>query len=200
MSRVLFHRALTPPVGDPVVTLYPRQFEGRVTVPNICAFAKSDEELFYFNDRSIYRSISRSALLLSACSAGLEVELKRFTPKNPFSVGIYYAGEWGSIDYANVMKMSVASDDQFASSYKRYIPPKQPLRYSVALVPAQLGIYLETMGPINTYIHSTLGCLQAVDQAELDLDTGAVSAALVCAAMSLDDVLLCTRTRQTLHP
>lgn len=63
------------------------------------------------------------------------------------------------------------------------------------LVPAQLGITLGFQGPMNVYTHSRVAGLQALDQAEQDLQMGVVDYALVCASHAFDDFMVVKRTR-----
>lgn len=174
MSRIVFQRVYFPQPAQP------------------------EPEIFQFKDRSSYRSLSRAGVMLTACAQGIEAHLERFISNDPFSVGLYVACDFGTLDYRGMDKMAGMPAHSFAEAFQRSISPKQTLKSSAAIAASHLGIHLGVMGPINCYSHYSIGCDNAVDQAEFDLETGVVKAAIVCSAMSTEDPLVCARVRQNL--
>lgn len=156
------------------------------------------KELVALPDKRAYRSMSRASVLMSATGLDLKEEVSIFTNDDPFKVGIYAALNNGPEDYECATSLLECSDQDFAMAYKKARSPKHYLKQLPNLAPAQLGIFLGIMGPVNTYTHQKFGSLHAIDQARFDLEHGKIDAALVCASFSLEDPLLCLRTLKNL--
>jgi hypothetical protein len=195
VSRLQWAHVLTPSSAEPrdrTYDIYGDEFR----VPQTAAFAEKDEDLVQLPDGRAYRSLSRAGLLLVAAGLPARGVLAPLVQTDPFSVGIYCAIENGPNDYRSAKSMSHTPPGEFASAYKALRTPKYYFKMLANVPPSQLGIFLGVMGPLYTYTHSRLACLQALEQAEWDLETSTVRAALVCGAFTLDDPLLAMRTRR----
>jgi hypothetical protein len=195
MSRLQWANALTPSSPDPrdrVYDIYDDEFR----VARTAAFVEKDEDLVQLPDGRAYRSLSRAGLLLVAAGLPARDVLGPLVDADPFSVGIYCAIENGPNDYGSAKHMVHTPPAQFPASYKALRSPKHYFKMLANVPPSQLAIFLGVMGPLYTYTHSRLACRHALEQAEWDLETATVHAALVCAAFTLDDPLLAMRTRR----
>lgn len=150
-------------------------------------------------DPKAMRSMSRASLFLSSMAVEIKEVLAPFLAQSPFSVGIYCAVENGPIDGPSTAEILNRSSETFdfvyAEAYRKLRNPKMYLKQLPNLVPAQLGISLGIQGPMNVYTHSVYACQQALEQAEWDLCSGAVEAALVLSAHAFDDFWVVKRTR-----
>jgi hypothetical protein len=150
-------------------------------------------------DPKAMRSMSRASLFLSSMAEQMKTHLQPYLEKSPFSVGIYCAVENGPIDgpsTAEILNRSTEKfDHQFAEAYRKLRNPKMYLKQLPNLAPAQLGISLGIQGAMNVYTHSVYACQQALEQAEADLLTGAIDAALVLTAHAFDDFWVVKRSR-----
>lgn len=165
-------------------------------VPLVREFEVSDDLLIDLPDGRAYRSMSRAGVLLSAaCLPAAEV-LKPFLDDSSFSVGIYCAVENGGADYNTADVTKDTPPEEFAVTYKKHRNAKQYLKQLPNLAGAQLGIFLNIMGPLNIFTHSVHASLHAIEQAEFDLEHGVVNAALICSSFSLDDPLCTLRARR----
>jgi hypothetical protein len=195
MSRVQWAHVLTPPLDEPRDRVY-ETYGADFRVRRTAAFADADEDLVALPDGRAYRSLSRAGLLLAAVGLEARATIAPLVAADPFSVGIYCAIENGPNDYGSAKQMADTSADDFASRYKALRSPKYYFKMLANVPPSQLGIFLGVMGPLYTYTHSRMACRQALEQAEWDLKTAVVRAALVCGAFTLDDPLLAMRTRR----
>jgi hypothetical protein len=196
MSRLQWAHTLTPSPAEPRDRIYD-VYGDAFNVERTAAFAEDDEDLVDLPDGRAYRSLSRAGLLLVAVGLPVRQLLAPIIDADPFSVGIYCAIENGPNDYVSAKSMRDAPPGEFASAYKALRSPKYYFKMLANVPPSQLGIFLGVMGPLYTYTHSRLACRQALEQAEWDLETAAVRAAIVCGAFTLDDPLLAMRSRRT---
>ncbi len=150
-------------------------------------------------DPKAMRSMSRAALFLSSMATDIKKTLEPYLSQSPFSVGIYCAVENGPIDgpsTSEILKRSTEFFDfQFAEAYRKLRNPKMYLKQLPNLAPAQLGISLGIQGPMNVYTHSEYACQQALEQADADLISRRVDAALVISAHAFDDFWVVKRSR-----
>jgi hypothetical protein len=186
--------ALTPSSEprDRVYDIYGEDFQ----VERAIAFGEKDEELVQLPDGRAYRSLSRAGLLLVKAGLPAREVLAPWLDSDPFSVGIYCAIENGPNDYPSGKSMAHTPLEEFAAQYKALRSPKYYFKMLANVPPSQLGIFLGVMGPLYAYTHSRMACRQALEQAEWDLATSVVKAALVCSSFTLDDPLLAMRTRR----
>lgn len=199
MSRLQWAHVLMPSSAEPRDRLYDI-YDDEFRVARIAAFAEKDEDLVQLPDGRAYRSLSRAGLLLVAAGLPAREVLGPLVQADPFSVGIYCAIENGPNDYNSAKSMIHTPPGEFASVYKALRSPKYYFKMLANVPPSQLGIFLGVMGPLYAYTHSRLACRQALEQAEWDLETSTVRAALVCGAFTLDDPLLAMRTRRRAPP
>ncbi|NTV91784.1 MAG: hypothetical protein HGA72_00455 [Chlorobiaceae bacterium] len=195
MSKILWSKALVP---GPEINEQPYTCEyygEQINIPRSKALP-IEERKAPLPDRKVYRSMSRSGVLLSlACLEGTAA-MQPFLDISPFSVGIYCAIENGPVDLESTRKMLDVSREDFAEQYRKVRNPKMFLMQVTNLAPAQMGIFLGIMGPLNVYNSSTYGSIHALRQAEDDLNAGRVSAALVCSAFSFENPLVLERIRR----
>jgi 3-oxoacyl-(acyl-carrier-protein) synthase len=199
MSEIVWSRSLLP--QETPRTIRYGVYADALCVPRACAFPQKDEELVTLPDPRAYRSMNRASLLLAAAALPANEVLGPRLRQDPFGVGLYCAVENGPPDYDCAKVIAHTPPEEFALSYKRNLrSAKQYLRQLPNLTAAQLAIFLGLMGPIVVFTHSTFGASHALDQAEHDLETGVVRAALVAAAFSLEDPLMSMRVRRDLDP
>lgn len=193
MSKVIWKNSLIPNLFEEPKDHYDEYFKDTVTsvlkVP-------IESNALKIQDPKAFRSMSRASLFLSHICFDLTEVLKPYLEKSSFSVGIYCAVENGPIDGPSTAKILALDTETFAESYRKLRNPKMYLKQLPNLVPAQLGIFLNIQGIMNVYTHSEQAGLQALEQAEIDLKSGAVDAALVCGAHAFDDYLVVKRTRE----
>lgn len=195
MSVIAWAHALVAP-EDAARTLDFPLYEGRLRLERSATFDATDEQLVDLPDARAYRALSRAGLLLVAVGLRSRAALAPFLEADPFSVGLYCALENGPNDYASAKGMLDTAPEDFAVTYKSLRSAKQYFKQLANVPAAQLAIFLGTMGPLHVHNHSTEAGLQVLDQAEWDLATGVVQAALVLSAFSLEDALLAARTRR----
>lgn len=194
MSKVIWKSSLIPDINEEPKDHFDEVFND--TVKSVLKVPIESNAL-KIKDPRAFRSMSRAALFLSHISYGLDEVLKPFLDKSPFSVGIYCAVENGPIDGPTTAKMLNVEPEKFAETYRKLRNPKMYLKQLPNLVPAQLGIFLNIQGIMNVYTHSEQAGIQALEQAEIDLNNGDVDLALVCASHAFDDYLVVKRTRET---
>ena len=159
-------------------------------------FPEANEDIISLPDARMYRSLSRTGLLLLATSMPGLPAVRDFLAEDPYSVGIYCAIEQGLNDYESAKQMIDTPAEEFASSYKRLRSAKQYLNQLPSVPPSQLAILMGVMGPQYVYQHSRLAPLHALEQAESDLHENVVQAAIVCASFTLEDPLINWRVLQ----
>lgn len=196
MSRILFSSALVPDAGAPVRELVPDVYENAVRIEKTKAISLHEQDIS-LPDRRAYRSMSRAAVLMAAVCLEAEKDLAGFLDESAFSVGIYCAMENGPVDFSSTRQMLSATPETFAQLYRKYRNPKMYLKQLPNLAAAQTGIFLGILGPMHVYNHSALGSLQALEQAEMDLADGRISAALVCSAFSFENPVILERLKRT---
>lgn len=195
MSKMLWSNALVPG-SDVMEQSYSNEHYGSLLVIPRVKTLPIEERSAPLPDRKVYRSMSRAGVLLSlACLEGRSV-MQPFLDKSPFDIGIYCAIENGPVDLASAKAMLDVSREDFAEQYRKFRNPKMFLKQVPSLAPAQMGIFLGIMGPLNVYNSSVYGGLHAFEQAETDLQKGRVAAALVCSAFSFEDPLVLERIRR----
>jgi hypothetical protein len=199
MSQLQWARALTPPPAEPCDRRYD-VYDSEFVVPRTLSFAGRDEDLVALPDGRAYRSLSRAGLLMAAAGLAAREAVAPQIESDPFSVGIYAAIENGPNDYVSARQMVDTPPSQFATAYKALRSPKYYFKMLANVPPSQLAVFLGAMGPLYTFTHSRLACRHALEQAEWDLATSAVSTALVCSSFALDDALVAMRTRRSLPP
>ena len=195
MSQMIWSKLLIPGTDVPKTVLKDETYKEIVEDVRLHPWANNEIPI---PDPKAFRSMSRASLFLAhVCAEGKEA-MAPFLAKSPFSVGIYCAVENGPIDAPSSAKIVGPEGEQkmgFAEAYRKFRNPKMYLKQLPNLVPAQMGIFLGLQGPMNVYTHSTQAGIQALEQAEWDLKTGVVEAALVCGAHGFDDFLVVRRTR-----
>ncbi len=195
MSRMIWHKLLIPGPEIPNTVLHDESYNEIVENVRIHPWANNEIPI---PDPKAFRAMSRASLFLSHVCYEARSVLAPFLERSPFSVGIYCAVENGPIDPASTLKILGPEGTPkigFPEAYRRFRNPKMYLKQLPNLAPAQMGIFMGLQGPMNVYTHSTHGGFQALEQAEWDLRTGAVEAALVCSAHAFDDFLVVRRTR-----
>ncbi len=195
MSRILWSKAIVPG-SDVEEKVYTNEYYGdSLRLPRTKTLPV-EERKAALPDRRVYRSMSRAGVLLSlACLEGREV-MQPFLDDSPFSVGVYCAIENGPVDLRSAHAMLDVSRENFAEQYRKLRNPKMYLMQVTNLAPAQMGIFLGIMGPLQVYNTSTCGGIHALEQAEMDMADGRVSAALVCSAFSFENPLVLERIRR----
>ncbi|MFZ4402702.1 MAG: hypothetical protein ACOYOK_01255 [Pseudobdellovibrionaceae bacterium] len=193
MSVCLWHHSITPDVSSPVVALEDSTYKD--IVENVKKILLSNQEIT-IPDAKAFRSMSRASLLLSHVAMGIEALLKDFRSEKSFQVGIYCAIENGPLDAVSTEQILQKPESEFAEAYRKFRNPKMYLKQLPNLAPAQMGISLEILGPMNVYTHSKAASIHALQQAEWDLKNGIVQRALVCTAYSFEDFLVVKRTRR----
>lgn len=193
MSQILWRNILLPDLQAEVTDLQDETYKDRVD--NVRLYPKPSSEIT-IPDPKAFRSMSRAAIFLSHVCMQAQETLAPFLQKSPFSVGIYCAVENGPIDGPSTAKILAQEDHtQFAEHYRKFRNPKMYLKQLPNLVPAQMGISMGLQGTMNIYTHAQMGSVHALEQAEWDLKTQTVDAALVCTAHAFDDFLVVKRTR-----
>lgn len=200
MSTILWKRALIPSPDEVAGETSWDLYEGTMRAAATLRLPFADEALVDLPDARAYRALSRAGLLLAAVGLQSREALHPFISHDPYGIGLYCALELGPNDYNSAKQMIDTTPLAFAASYKALRSAKQYFKMLPNVPPAQLAIFLGVMGPMAVFNHSSLGAGHALDQAEYDLHTGAVKAALVCSAFSLEDPLLSMRTRRTVGP
>jgi hypothetical protein len=194
MSHVIWSHALVPAsdqqVGPYQSEYYPQHAAIEDCLPLLC----TDRDI-EIPDPKAFRSMSRAALLLANVCMKAGESLKPFLEKNPFSVGIYAAVENGPIHLPSTAQLAVTAQAEFNSQYKKLRNPKLYLKQLPNLAPAQMGIFMNILGPMNVYTHSRLASRHALDQAERDLEAKFIDCALVCTSFSFEDPLITFRAK-----
>lgn len=196
MSQVVWHKLLVPGPEVPKSVLRDESYQEIVENVRMHPWANNEIAI---PDAKAFRSMSRASLFLAHVCYEARSVLAPYLERSPFSVGIYCAVENGPIDPASTQKIlspDGAAKLGFAEAYRKFRNPKMYLKQLPNLAPAQMGIFMGLQGPMNVYTHSTQAGFQALEQAEWDLETGVVEAALVCTAHAFDDFLIVRRTRQ----
>lgn len=166
----------------------PEELKQLLRVEQVKAIPEATKKLCTIPDRRAYRSMSRSAVLLSSVGLNLKKEIDPFIESNAASVGIYCAVQNGPDSYFSVAKvLEHEKTDSFHKTYKRFRSPKHYLKQLPNLAPGQLGIFLNAQGPTHTYTHSRYGVLHAVQRARHDLVSKRIEVALICSAFAFED-------------
>jgi hypothetical protein len=195
MSKMIWHRLLTPPESAPKTVLKDDVYND--IVEDVLFLPWSNQEIT-IPDPKAFRSMSRASLMMAhVCWYSKDI-LAPYLAKSSFSIGIYCAVENGPIDAPSTAKILSVEGEKlgFAEAYRKFRNPKMYLKQLPNLIPAQTGILLGIQGPMNVYTHSREAGLQALEQAEWDLAGSVVDAALICTAHAFDDFLVVKRTRQ----
>lgn len=193
MSQVIWQQLLLPDLQSQPVALTDANYQSSVL--RVRKVAKSSEE-FAIPDPKAYRSMSRASVFLSHICQQAKDILQPYLQESAFRVGIYCAVENGPIDATSTKKIIQQNNPAlFADYYRKFRNPKMYLKQLPNLVSAQMAISMQIHGPMNVYTHSTAGSLHALEQAEWDLQTQQVRAALVCTAHAFDDFLVIQRER-----
>ncbi len=193
MSEIIWKKALVPGPEVQIENLDDEIFKNSVSRVKKIAMENS---AITIPDPKAFRSMSRASIFLSNLCMEVKPFIDPTLQESPFSIGLYCAVENGPIDAPSTQKIISGPPDQFADLYRKNRSPKMYLKQLPNLVPAQLGISLGIQGAMNVYTHSTLGSLQALEQAEEDLWHDRVALALVCSSHAFDDFLVVLRTRK----
>ena len=196
MSKIVSCKALIPDADAPIEKYASSVYDNKIELEKTKALPIVEREVILPDPRT-YRSMSRAAILLSIVCLETEKDVKVFLEKSPFSVGVYCAIENGPVNFASAKRMVGASKDSFGQLYKKYHNPKMYLKQLPNLPAAQMGIFMGILGLMNIYNHSTLGSLQALEQAEMDLMDDRIDAALVCSAFSFENPMIMERLKRT---
>lgn len=188
----LYMNSLTPSADQRIDSwnepVYNDEIEGIVRYPQ-------DSANIPIHDPRAFRSMSRSAILLSNVCLELGPVLEPYLSVSPFSVGLYCAVENGPMDAESTAAIVNAPPDKFAEVYKKNRNAKMYLKQLPNVVSAQLSIFLNLQGPLTTYTNPTFGVRHAIDDAVADLRAGIVNAAVVCSSHGFDDFLITKRAR-----
>lgn len=195
VSRSRWSRCLLPPADAPVEDRVYDVYDPPLVVARTRAIPAATQDLVELPDRRAYRSLSRTGVLLCAAGLAAAEALGPHLAADRYRVGIYCAVDPGAQNYECARELAGRSREDFAAVFKQLNHPKRYLSQLANLPAAHLGIFLGVRGPVNVYCHSTAAALHALEQAELDLAGGTVTAALVCSAFSLEDPLLALRVR-----
>lgn len=194
--RVLWEKLWIPNLETETQVWEDKTFQDQI--PNVRRVETENGDIAVPDPKAM-RSMSRASLFLSSMVDEMKLQLQPYLDQSPFSVGIYCAVENGPIDgpsTAEILNRSTEKFDlQFAEAYRKLRNPKMYLKQLPNLAPAQLGISLGIQGPMNVYTHSEYACQQALEQAESDLLTGMIEAAVVLTAHAFDDFWVVKRTR-----
>jgi hypothetical protein len=133
---------------------------------------------------------------MAICLGGLEEEARSLIARHADTAGIYCVLDNSVGPHIDLLKFAATGDPK---DYARYVSPKWGLQSSLGIAASSLSIILGTRGGVQVFHHSRDAGLHAIQQAELDLETGAVSLAVVCSASSADDPMTLLKHR-TLHP
>ncbi len=194
---VPFHR-VTPDYSLPPENINFDVSEYQIPTLNAYLFPQDKRKIVALPDRRAYRSMSKSGALLSAACLSLSEKIgdTHFSnTNNRFSTGLYCAVDHGSDDFMALKKLMEVDSQSFSNDYRRLKDPKAYLRQLPNLSSAYVSIFLQIMGPTNTYTHSKHGCLHALNQAENDFKQGKIRSAIVATSFALDDPILASRLR-----
>lgn len=192
MSRVLFSSVVVPPAEQAVETWTETVYSDEIA--GVVRFPKASQEI-QIHDPRAFRSMSRASILLSNACLSLAETLRPYLETSKFAVGIYCVVENGPIDAASTAAIAQAPEEKFAETYRKMRNPKMYLKQLPNVVPAQLSIFLDVRGPMNVYTNSRFGVRHALQDAETDLQSGLVNAAIVCATHAFDDFLQVKKIR-----
>lgn len=196
MSRIVWSNVVIPGPDDVFRASLHEHFPG-LAVESLRRLPVASDDLVQLPDRRASRTMSRAALLLCAVALPAREALKEHQARAKFRVGLYGAVHHGPEPYEQARAIPDV-DEEFASQYKKLVPPTAYLKVLPNLAVAHVGIFLDIVGPTSVFVHPRIGSLHALLQAEYDLELGMVDVALVCAASSIfDDPLLLASTRTT---
>ncbi len=199
MSRISWKQALRPsPNAAPQRLTYELYDNCDFSIPQTCSLPLTDEQIVELPEPRSFRSLNRAGLMLSAVGLQAREAVAPYLAEDPFSVGLYCAMQDGPDDYKTAKQMANTPPEDFAKHYKLLRSSKQFLREVGSVQASFLSIFLGTMGPLYGFTHSRWAVLHALEQAECDLKTGVVKAALVGSAFSLEDPLLSMRIRRSI--
>lgn len=199
MSRILWKQALRPsPSANPQPYIYDVFDNYDFRIQRTSALSQTDEQIVELPEPRSFRSLNRAGLMLAAVGLSCRDALAPYLADDPFSVGLYCAMQDGPDDYKTARQMLHTPPEEFARTYKLLRSSKQFLREIGSVQASFLSIFLGTMGPLYAFTHSRWACLHALEQAECDLRSGVVKAAIVASAFSLEDPLLSMRIRRSI--
>ena len=193
MSKVVWKQFLAPDMNSAPTVLQSESYNE--IIENVRHYPVASDQIA-IPDPKAFRSMSRTAVMIANLCMQAKETLAKYQSESPFAVGIYCAVENGPIDAPSTVKIiSQPDQSKFADYYRKFRNPKLYLKQLPNLIPAQMGIFMGLQGLMNVYTHSTMGSVHALEQAEWDLKTGVVKAALVCTAHAYDDFMVMKRTR-----
>lgn len=195
MAQLIWSDSLLPSV-EPVVTLNFAEFKEPLRVENTQAIAIQENDFLEIPDRKALRLMSRSSVLMSALMMRAKSFVTDLLAADPFRVATYCAIDNGAESYSCVEGLLEIAPNEFAEKYRRLRSPKQYLKQLPNLAPAQMGIFLGLVGPLNVFHHSHYAGHHALDQMQADFKSGLVDFGIVVSANSFEDPLLTYRNRQ----
>jgi hypothetical protein len=169
-------------------------------VPGAYRVVEEDEKITELPEARAYQVLSRKAMLLAFAGLRAKPHIAALLAEDPFSVGLYCSSEKGPGDIKVVREMIGKPPEEFAAVYKANRSPKRFFKEIANIPVSQLGMFLGINGPHLAFTNSSWACIHALEQAEMDLETGAVRAALVCGAFAIEDPIAVLRLRRTLPP
>jgi hypothetical protein len=199
MPQLIWSDTLTP-TTEAVMDMVFDGFGTPLCVPNTQAIAKSENDFSEIPDRKALRLMSRTSVLLSAVMMRAKPVLDELLRQDPFRVATYCAIDNGSESYSCVKGLLDASLDEFAEKYRRLRSPKHYLKQLPNLAPAQAGIFLGLVGPLNVFHHSRFAGKHAIEQMLADFKGGRVDVGVVASANSFEDPLLTYRNARDAGP
>jgi hypothetical protein len=162
--------------------------------------AEEDEKITELPEPRAYQVLSRKAMLLAFAGLRAKPHIAALLAEDPFSVGLYCSSEKGPGDLKVAREMIGKAPEEFAAVYKSNRSPKRFFKEIANIPVSQLGMFLGVTGPHLAFTNSSWACIHALEQAEMDLETGAIRAALVCGAFAIEDPIAVLRLRRKLPP
>lgn len=191
MSKILWRHARVPQEAEPAGTRAYSVYR-EICIERAAFFNEDDVDLVKLPEERTYQVLGRAGLLLASVGLrSLEV-LAPFLQTDPSKVGIYGVIE-RTPDHDAYAHAAHVSLEQFATVWKAVRSAKRFLREVPNMPVATVGILLGVMGPHFVFSHSRYAAMHALRQAETEVESGVVQAALVCGAFSLEDPLAALR-------
>ena len=163
-------------------------------------FPESEEELIIkarVPDLKCWRNLGRAGCLALLHYEPIK-EVVNSLRVDPRRIGIYTSIGTGSLNWNSILELTKTHPENFASTMRKSLPPKQIFKYGVNIPAAQLGIFLGVTGPHYSFQDWNSQTSNALSQAISDLLTQTVDLAIAIAAYSLDDPLQNMRVSESL--
>lgn len=188
MSKVVWKKTMVPTASAPVTEFASSFYDNKVLASKVRAL-DFDERTAELPDRRAFRQMNRAAMMLSVLGMKAKEAIQANLDKDPFRIGVYFAVENGPVDYESAYNMRNYTSESFANDYKKNRSPTMYLKQLPNLAGGHFCIFLGIFGPYSVYNDSQFGSLHALEQAELDLETGLVDQAIVGGAFSFESPL-----------